>query len=175
MFIVRRGRTTVTIAHRLSTIRDANQIFVMGDGLVLQQGTHNELLADGQGAYARLVHAQKLREKQETTDKVGDDSSTSGSGDGEDMEKAMREEVPLGRKNTGHSLASEILEKKQKEHGDVEKGHGDPDHSLSYLFYRMGMLNRQGWKNYAFGTVFAISTFSLDTLVWVIFVKLLMF
>jgi ATP-binding cassette, subfamily B (MDR/TAP), member 1 len=139
----------------------------MGDGLVLQQGTHDELLADEKGAYARLVHAQKLRERQETTDKVGDDSSISGSGDSEDMEKVAREDVPLGRKNTGHSLASEILEKRQKQLGDVEKGHGDPDHSLPYLFYRMGMLNRKGWKNYAAGSVFAISTFSLDTLICV--------
>ncbi|KAF9510735.1 hypothetical protein BS47DRAFT_1251322, partial [Hydnum rufescens UP504] len=39
------GRTTITIAHRLSTIKDAGCIYVMGDGLVLEQGTHDELLA----------------------------------------------------------------------------------------------------------------------------------
>lgn len=136
----------------------------MGDGLVLQQGTHDELLADDKGAYSRLVHAQKLREGRDTADPANDDSSTAGSGDSEDMEKAVREEVPLGRKNTGHSLASEILEKRRQELGEVEKGHGDPDHSLPYLFKRMGMLNRQGWRNYAAGSVFAISTFPLSIL-----------
>src|ERR1700760_3028189 len=62
------GRTTITIAHRLSTIRDADQIYVMGDGMVLERGTHDELLADETGPYAKLVAAQKLRESQEQTE-----------------------------------------------------------------------------------------------------------
>jgi ATP-binding cassette, subfamily B (MDR/TAP), member 1 len=57
-----KGRTTIVIAHRLSTIKDADQIYVMGDGRVLEQGTHAELLQIPGGAYARLVQAQKLKE-----------------------------------------------------------------------------------------------------------------
>jgi ATP-binding cassette subfamily B (MDR/TAP) protein 1 len=140
-----------------STIKDADQIFVMGDGLVLEQGTHSELLADENGPYACLVQAQKLRERQDTATKDLDTSSTASGGENEDIEKAVREEVPLGRKNTGHSLASDILEKRQKEGGDIENGGGDPDHSLPYLFKRMGLINREGWINYAVGTMFAIS------------------
>ncbi|KIJ98323.1 hypothetical protein K443DRAFT_123728 [Laccaria amethystina LaAM-08-1] len=48
------GRTTITIAHRLSTIKDASVVFVMGNGLIVEQGTHNELLQTN-GAYARLA------------------------------------------------------------------------------------------------------------------------
>ena len=44
-YFISLGRTTITIAHRLSTIKDADCIFVMGDGLVLEQGTHSELLS----------------------------------------------------------------------------------------------------------------------------------
>jgi ATP-binding cassette subfamily B (MDR/TAP) protein 1 len=56
---VSKDRTTIVIAHKLSTIRNADNIAVMADGAVIEQGTHDNLLACN-GAYARLVMAQDL-------------------------------------------------------------------------------------------------------------------
>jgi ATP-binding cassette subfamily B multidrug efflux pump len=52
-----KGRTSFVIAHRLSTIRDADLILVMNHGAVIEQGTHQELLAKG-GFYAELYNSQ---------------------------------------------------------------------------------------------------------------------
>ena len=51
------GRTVITIAHRLSTLRNADKIIVIKDGVVAEDGTHEELLALG-GVYAGLHHLQ---------------------------------------------------------------------------------------------------------------------
>jgi subfamily B ATP-binding cassette protein MsbA len=51
------GRTVITITHRLSTISDYDKIFVIRDGMIEEQGTHAELIAQGK-LYAELFHVQ---------------------------------------------------------------------------------------------------------------------
>jgi ATP-binding cassette, subfamily C, bacterial CydC len=55
---VRRGRTVLIIAHRPSTIRSADRILMIEDGRIVEQGSHDELIAHG-GAYARLVQSKE--------------------------------------------------------------------------------------------------------------------
>ena len=55
--LLMRGRTSFVVAHRLSTIREADQILVMRDGRIIEQGNHDELLAKG-GFYKQLYSAQ---------------------------------------------------------------------------------------------------------------------
>ncbi|KAG8902518.1 GTPase-activating protein [Tulasnella sp. 408] len=90
------GRTTITIAHRLSTIRDADQIYVVATGGILEQGTLNQLLANADGLYRPTV------------------------------KETLAEEVPeaLKRTGTGRSLASEALERKRLEQGEGKGPYG---------------------------------------------------
>lgn len=53
------GRTTIVIAHRLSTIKTADLIVGFKDGVVAEQGTHNELMSK-QGIYQTLVNQQSM-------------------------------------------------------------------------------------------------------------------
>jgi ATP-binding cassette, subfamily B (MDR/TAP), member 1 len=159
------GRTTITIAHRLSTIKDADTIYVMGDGLVLEQGTHDELLSKSEGAYAKLVQTQKLRESAERTAAEGDE--TDSVDEKKEMAKQAAEEVPLGRQNTSRSLASEILEKKNADK-PKEK---DEDLSLPRLFYRLALINREVWGRYGIGSIAAVLTGMVYPAFGIVFAK----
>ena len=53
-----KGRTTLIIAHRLATIRKVDRIYVLTEGKIAEQGTHQELVQDAAGVYANLVRLQ---------------------------------------------------------------------------------------------------------------------
>ncbi len=64
-----KGRTTLVIAHRLSTIQDADTIMVINDGQIVEQGSHDELLALG-GAYAALYNTQFASQHKHETEQA---------------------------------------------------------------------------------------------------------
>jgi len=82
-----RSRTTLVIAHRLSTIKDANVIFVLEEGKLVEQGTHVELVNKDGGLYQQLVQLQEL---------TGNDDL--------DAPQVMRQ-LSLQRQRTGGSLS----------------------------------------------------------------------
>ena len=62
-----KNTTTILIAHRLSTIQDCDRIFVLHEGQVMEEGTHDELLRLG-GRYTDLLRMQQQQEQEERND-----------------------------------------------------------------------------------------------------------
>ena len=59
---VMRQRTSIIVSHRISTVRDADQIFVLDRGRIVERGSHDELVRAG-GLYADLFKKQLLEEE----------------------------------------------------------------------------------------------------------------
>ncbi|CAF4466449.1 unnamed protein product, partial [Rotaria magnacalcarata] len=57
------GRTTIVIAHRLATIQNAQRIYVLANGRVIEQGTHETLMAQKESRYCELMKAQQSERK----------------------------------------------------------------------------------------------------------------
>ncbi|KAH7918713.1 P-loop containing nucleoside triphosphate hydrolase protein [Leucogyrophana mollusca] len=125
-----KGRTTIVIAHRLSTVRDADMIFVMGRGTVLQQGTHDDLLCDQTGPYAELVRAQRFAYNQ-TGHTEGDRAESS-------VTISLQEEkVPCDAKSQEH----------------LPPPSGDNVHWTT-LFRDIGVIISDTRTTYVWGTIF---------------------
>ena len=117
------GRTTIVIAHRLSTIKHADNIVVMSQGQIVEQGKHDALL-ERQGAYYNLVEAQRIA--QEVEQKREEDAVSLNENDPMELSKTPTKErrlnfeadpadLELGRTKTGKSESSKVLEGKQNE------------------------------------------------------------
>lgn len=64
------GRTTLVIAHRLTTIQNADQIYVLDKGTVIEQGSHETLMAKVGGRYQSMVRAQQMQAMDDDDDTV---------------------------------------------------------------------------------------------------------
>ncbi|CAL4954975.1 unnamed protein product [Urochloa decumbens] len=71
------NRTTLVVAHRLSTVRDADCIAVVKQGKIVEQGTHDELVTNMDGAYSHLIRLQESSEEQKIDPYIFDTVSKS--------------------------------------------------------------------------------------------------
>ncbi|RSL69190.1 hypothetical protein CEP54_002456 [Fusarium duplospermum] len=90
-----KGRTTIVIAHKLATIQKADNIVVMTNGRIVEQGTHESLLQTD-GVYSRPVKIQDLT--------VDDDESESSTDETNVADNTKEESVKLSRTLTNHDL-----------------------------------------------------------------------
>ncbi|CAD6968823.1 unnamed protein product [Tilletia controversa] len=146
-----RGRTTITIAHRLSTIKNADKIVVMGKGRIIEQGTHDSLLANPDSAYASLVSAQKIQANTETQLIYDDEDEIFIAA----AKERTRRTSMTSRASSRLSLSSIILRKRREEEEDAEK---EPRMGVSYLVYRLVKINREYlWTLYIPGIICAFA------------------
>jgi ATP-binding cassette, subfamily B (MDR/TAP), member 1 len=149
-----KGRTTIVIAHRLSTIKTADNIVVMQEGRIIEQGTHDALLEE-RGAYFNLVSAQRIgpggkendsEDEKEEEELTKMQSSMTGSHIPFDPDD---EKLALGKTTTSKSISSKILE----EEGGQKK---EPKYSLWTLIKFIAAFNKKEWMFMLIGLTFSI-------------------
>lgn len=149
------GRTTIVIAHRLSTIKTADNIVVMSEGRIIEQGTHDDLLERG-SAYYNLVNAQQIggqdqrsAEENEKAARIEEELTRVHTSRSRQASAAPEDEkLALGRTNTSKSISSQVLGK-----GNSEKG---AHYSLFFLIRFISSFNQKEWYYMALGLFFSI-------------------
>lgn len=138
-----RGRTTITIAHRLSTIKNADNIVVMKQGVIVEQGQHNELLQVPGGVYANLVAAQQINRDntRAALTEYGDTFSPppqfyefGAKEDSSSNPMASRVSVLT---NNDDSAASQVLRMSGLRHGKFDKDEKEKPLGMLYLMMRL--------------------------------------
>lgn len=145
------GRTTIAIAHRLSTIKDADNIVVMSQGRIIEQGTHDDLV-EKKGAYHNLVTAQNIAAVQDVTrqemDLVDEHEDVSIKKQLRTVDSDDLEQNRLKRASTVKSLSSIVLGGRTTEE--------DARYSTWALVKFVAKFNRNEWKRMISGLIFSI-------------------
>ncbi|WVQ70593.1 hypothetical protein IAR50_000112 [Cryptococcus sp. DSM 104548] len=135
--------TTIIIAHRLSTIGDADEIYVMGEGEVLEERSHVQLLATEGSVYSTLVNNQKLA--QETARDASLDEPAK-------ADRKTAAVAPLARAITGRSLARVAMESEQARRKAAAE-EDDKLHSSFRLYGRLLKINKAEKMTYIFAVI----------------------
>ncbi|XP_038611568.1 phosphatidylcholine translocator ABCB4-like isoform X1 [Tachyglossus aculeatus] len=157
----REGRTTVVIAHRLSTIRNADVIAGLEDGVIVEQGTHDELM-NKDGVYSKLVAMQASGSQWESEEfEEGDSGELSGaqmSSNGHVFRRSVHSSVRRSRRD------QRILKVKVEE----------LDANVPPVsFLKVLKLNKQEWPYFVVGTLCSLVNGALQPAFSVIFSEMI--
>ncbi|NWU90316.1 MDR3 protein, partial [Upupa epops] len=153
---VREGRTTLVIAHRLSTVRNADLIAVFENGVITEQGTHNELIAL-KGIYYKLVNMQ-VAGTEDGLQKVGNTPAV--------FEEAQEGSALTGQKRLSSQNSIKVF-RMQSDEPDVEAFQLDT-RVPPVSFFKIMKLNQNEWPYFIIGTLCAIFNGALQPIFSVI-------
>ncbi|XP_045683945.1 ATP-dependent translocase ABCB1 [Phyllostomus hastatus] len=159
----RRGRTTIVIAHRLSTIRNADVIAGFENGVIVEKGTHEELMKE-KGVYFKLVTMQTKGNEIELENAAGEARNEM---DASEVSPKDSGSSLLRQKSTHRSVhATQGQEKKPNEK------EGLSENMPSVGFWRVMKLNAPEWPYFAVGIFCAIINGGLQPAFSVVFSKI---
>ncbi|XP_052821017.1 ATP-dependent translocase ABCB1-like isoform X1 [Mya arenaria] len=148
----RQGRTTIVIAHRLSTIQNADVIYVVEDGVIVESGRHADLMSQ-KGAYYQLVTVQMLVEEGDNGDE--DDFL------GEEAQDIVENGVPRKRTLSGgdgkvkKQVSRQISKQLSKVKEEKEKEEVEQETAPKSGFCSMLRENRKEWPLIVLGCIAA--------------------
>ncbi|XP_045050221.2 ATP-dependent translocase ABCB1 [Desmodus rotundus] len=159
----RRGRTTIVIAHRLSTIRNADVIAGFDDGVIVEKGTHGELMKE-KGIYFKLVTMQTKGNEIEVENATSESRSET---DVSEVSPRDSGSSLIRRKSTRRSIhATQGQERKPSEK------EGPAENIPPVGFWRVMKLNATEWPYFAVGIFCAIINGGLQPAFSVVFSKI---
>ncbi|XP_058534310.1 ATP-dependent translocase ABCB1 isoform X4 [Ochotona princeps] len=158
----REGRTTIVIAHRLSTIRNADIIAGLEDGVIVEQGSHRELMEKG-GVYCKLVTTQTSRKQNQP-----EELELSG-------EEAVTRMAPNGWKSSiFRNSTHKSLRNAQMQQNGLDTETSEFDASVPPVsFLKILKLNKTEWPYFVIGTVCAVTNGALQPAFSVIFSEMI--
>ncbi|KAG8508441.1 Phosphatidylcholine translocator ABCB4, partial [Galemys pyrenaicus] len=160
----REGRTTIVIAHRLSTIRNADVIAGFEDGVIVEQGSHSELMKK-EGVYFRLVHMQTSGNQVQSEEFESELSD----------EKAVMGMAPNGWKSQiFRNSTHKSLRNSRKHQNSLDMETNELDENVPPVsFLKVLKLNKTEWPYFVVGTVCAIANGALQPAFSVLFSEMI--
>ncbi|XP_038611446.1 ATP-dependent translocase ABCB1 isoform X2 [Tachyglossus aculeatus] len=159
----REGRTTIVIAHRLSTIRNADVIAGFENGVIVEQGTHNELMSKD-GVYSKLVALQM------SGSQVGLESGALAADSKNDIAgTVLRGASSILRQRSTHGSIRKLKAGENTLDGENDKDAGAPPVS----FLKVLKLNKTEWPYFVVGVFCAIINGGLQPAFSIIFSRII--